>query len=150
MTEKPQSLTVIPDSEFCRWKLVKKAAFAEKAWMHDRLKWLFSPQTILFAAYGLTMQPAAAPRNLLAALRFSIALLGATSSFIVLFVVLAAARMHLKWTREMQSIAREYPKDVTFGSRPYWPAGLARWLPLLLPLCFGLVWLYILKVQQGF
>jgi hypothetical protein len=149
VTKHPHDPGVIPDLELHRWTLVKDAAYGEMRWTHDRLNWLFSPQTILFAAYGLTLQESAGPPELLAALRTGIALLGVISSFVVLVVVTAAARMHLKWTQGMRSFASRYPNDLTFGSRPYWPAEVARWLPLLLPLCFCLVWLYVWKVQPG-
>src|ERR1700726_1154123 len=136
MTETSQNTCVIPEFELRRWTLIKDAAYGKMRWPHERLTWLFSPQTIPFAAYGLTLQTSVKPASLVAALRTGIAFLGVTSSFVVLCAVIAAARMHLKWTQGMRSIARKYPDDVTLGSLPYWPADLARWLPLLLPACF--------------
>ena len=144
-------ITGSPD-ELRRWKRLKEAAFAEKKWMHERLGWLFAPQGILFAAYGLTLdnkRAACPPDRLLNALRNGISFLGIGCSLVVFLVVVAAAWMHGKWTSEMCSIVRENPTaGLTFGSPPPWPAHLARLAPLLLPLFFGIAWVYILWVQK--
>lgn len=131
-----------------RWEDLLKAASAEKKWINERLAWLFTPQAVLFAVVGITLTNNSDPSLvlLLRKLRICIAIVGAVIAFVVFLCVLAAARMHQKWTHEMQEIAEQIPNNVTFGNHPHWPSTLARWAPILIPLLFLGAWLWLLSV----
>ncbi|HLA64388.1 MAG TPA: hypothetical protein VK610_08155 [Rhodothermales bacterium] len=129
------------------WNMYREAAGSEKAWMHERLSWLFTPQGILFAAYSLTLK-AEGPQSLTMAahMREVIPVVGIGISVVVFFMVFAASVMHKHWTKPLRELAQRHAGAITFGSPPHWPATLARWLPLALPFGFAAAWLYLLMI----
>lgn len=129
-----------------KWKLLAKAAASEKRWTNERLAWLFTPQGVLFAALGLTLSDKIDPALVAfrEKLQIGIPILGVVVSIVVFFCVLPAAVMHQTWTKKMQKIAEELGDEVTFGHHPHWPASLARWAPVVLPLAFAAVWVWLL------
>jgi hypothetical protein len=77
-------------------------------------------------------------------------------SVVVLLAVVAAAVMHAKWFGELQRMVRENSYDgLTFGSAPDWPAKVARWFPVAIPVFFIIAWVcmlgfvLIMFVQSG-
>jgi hypothetical protein len=101
---------------------------------------------VLFAALGITLTNNADDSliTLRHNLRLGIAFVGVAITIVVFLRVLAAARMHREWTREMEEIAKDIPDQVTFGNPPHWPSRLARRASLAMPLIFLAAWGYLL------
>jgi hypothetical protein len=128
----------------------QEAAALEKHWTNERLGWLFTPQSILFAALGFTFSDKLQlDQHSLGIIRAVIPLVAIGICIVAFVAVLAACRMHYKWTKEMKGCKDQYEKatgrgsDLTFGSKPYWPADWARWSTLLIPLIFFFAWVAI-------
>lgn len=143
-----------------RYRRFRKAAEAEKQWIHERLSWLFVPQGILFTAFGLTyrtMPMTEKPIDIVKQLNLTVeefftvlnyfrgmlVALGFLIAVIVLLTIVGAAVMHHVWTRSLKNIARHYPYDFPFGQPPAWPAILSMWLPPLIPMGFAFFWVLI-------
>ena len=131
------------------WQRYKEAAGAEKEWMNERLSWLFTPQGVLFAAFSITLRSnTVEDSHLINVIRNILPLLGIAISIVVFMAVLSAAVMHRKWFKKLQEIARKNPYDeFTFGSAPDWPAWLARWFPISIPILFVFAWFFLLILR---
>jgi cytochrome c oxidase subunit IV len=139
------------------WLRCQQAARLEKQWMHERLSWLFTPQSILFAALGLTFSDKfQSEHQAITVVRWVISWVAILNCAVVLLAVFAACFMHSAWTRRMKKYAKAYPGSeghrghLTFGSEPQWPARLARYLAAVLPLIFLLGWVAIMVGTCGF
>jgi hypothetical protein len=140
----------VPNEILERYSRYDEAARLEKQWINERLSWLFTPQSILFAALGFTFSDKInLDPILLNLIRAVIPLVAISISIVVFIVVLAACRMHYKWTNSMKECVVEYKKsggnagDLTFGTGPYWPASWARWSTLVIPIIFLVAWIAI-------
>jgi len=149
---RPDGLRPNRDRVLERYAKFQDAARLEKHWTNERLGWLFTPQSILFAAFGFTFTDKLdIDRTAVETIRHVIPWLGIANSAVVLLVVFAACWMHRKWTALMISSVEDYrkaggdPKDLTFGSKPSWPAVLARWASLCFPVVFCVAWVVILS-----
>jgi hypothetical protein len=132
-----------------RWKRYAEAQRLEKEWMNERLSWLFTPQTILFAALAFIYGKDTLSTSVTDALRTVIPLAGLTISVIVMIGVGAAGVMHWQWTSKLKEIANLINKDapeyeVPFGSPPYAPARISSIVPVALSLVFIVAWAYVL------
>jgi hypothetical protein len=135
----PQTDAIEEDDKYL-WNEMLKASMYEKKWMHERLTWLFTPQGFLFTAFGVVLTKLSPQEPLFMWIEVAIAILGLATSCVVFGSVFSAAFMHRKWTKGMIEIALKYPGKFTFGSKPYWPAVVARWAPVLMPPFFGFAW----------
>jgi phosphoglycolate phosphatase len=134
------------------WEKCKEASFSEKQWMNDRLSWLFTPQSILFAAFTFSLKSDNIGNNSVLAKIIQIGLpcIGILLSIIIFFAVFSAAVMHRKWFCRLEFVARQLPsEEVTFGSKPYWPVRIARWFPTGIPLIFLALWCVLLFFING-
>ena len=144
------------------WRRFNEAAAEEKRWMGNRLTWMFTPQVILIGAYVLILrfsnsigdelsQQSASHLDDLSPLLFVILLVGLVMSLLGLAGLIAAGRMHWKWTTRLNRLAREINGDlepdgyvekaiVSFGSHPHWPARSSSIIPSLLALAFVVAW----------
>ena len=96
----------------------------EKDWMNHRLGWLFSSQSILFAAYGLALR---SPNPTFAAdFLLVVPWLGVALSAVVGLTTGAAARAYHQWTTDLWSY--DYGDDTLpfLASQPRWP----RWFSM--------------------
>jgi phosphoglycolate phosphatase len=129
------------------WEKCKEASFSEKQWMNDRLSWLFMPQSILFAAFTFSLKADNIGNNSVLAkvIQTGLPLIGILISIIIYSAVISAAIMHRKWFCRLEILAKQLPSEkVTFGSKPYWPAIIARWVPPQIPLIFLALWVVLL------
>ena len=111
----------------------------------SRLAWLMASESFLFTAYAIVLNGQATSRHL--RLMQLIPLVAMASSALI-FIGIAAAIRSMGWLREL--LRRRIPDESVLGLPPlHTPgsvkAGLAA--PVLLPLVFGAVWLYILTTQ---
>jgi len=134
-----------------RYLKYQDAARLEKHWINERLGWLFTPQSILFAALGFTFSDKLdIDLHAVQTLRTVIPWVGMAFSFVVFLVVLAACVMHRKWTNLMKRCVADHSQaggdvaDLTFGNKPHWPADWSRWSTLFFPAVFFIAWLIIL------
>jgi len=123
-----------------------EAKHLEKQWANERLGWLFTPQSILFAFFGLTFTEIDAPAS--QTLRWLIAILGGCLSGLVLASVWAAARMHLFWTQKAREVAQAYEAlpngdSLTFGTGRQWPAQVSRLSAVGIPVLFLIIWAFV-------
>lgn len=95
-------------NNFSRWQKFVKAANLEKKWMDERLRWFFTPQTVLFAFFGLTYSNNIPQNNTIIWLRCIVASLGVLTSICVYGAVASAARMHWLWHIELSEIFNKY------------------------------------------
>ena len=139
------------------WKRFSEAASAEKDWMNTRLNWMFIPQSILISAYALIVErsyPSACQNSeTFTYLGRVIIGTGLVVSVLVFFSVVAAAKMHSKWTKRLIEIAADIDANesrptVPFGSPPHWPAILSRWIPPFLAFVFIVAWLAIICIGR--
>jgi uncharacterized membrane protein YidH (DUF202 family) len=87
------------DSTLEKYLRYDEAARLEKQWANERLGWLFTPQSILFAALGFTFSDKLQiDQHSVGVIRAVIPLVAICICLVVFLVVLAAARMHWKWT----------------------------------------------------
>ena len=118
----------------------------------QRLSWLMASQSFLFTAYaivtnGLTAWPTGAGNifiNHLSTLARIIPIVALLNSLLILISILGA----LKAIRHLRDMYREQPENL--GIIPLQSAKSARRMglsaPLLLPLLFLVVWLYLLML----
>ena len=135
------------------WERFNKAAQAEKRWMDQRLKWMFVPQSILIAAYGVIHGYPGKPidGDLALILAPTISWIGLIMALLAVMGALAAGVMHWKWTTRLNELAVQIkckskvtdlePKEmVPFGTKPYWPAGTSSIIPSLIASTFLFGW----------
>lgn len=131
------------------------ASFREKQWANERLGWLFTPQSILFAAYALSYSrmPEGVIASQISAFQFIIPLLGVIICLVVFSALWAAATMHIEWakvlTEESQKFWSGDSKDnpLAFGTSKTIPAKVARWAAMALPIIFLASWLVLFSVE---
>ncbi|MBP2159584.1 MULTISPECIES: hypothetical protein [Asticcacaulis] len=128
------------------WERFVEAARREKAWAHERLNWLFVPQTILFAAYGLCLSGKAANYvDLIDWVIIAIPTMGAALSILAMTGVHAARIMYDVWWKKVREIASRYPDELTFGSPPHGPGKVSSKLPYYICACFLVPWLLLVS-----
>ena len=147
------------ESPIRTWRRFNEAAAEEKRWMGNRLTWMFTPQAILIGAYVLILRfgngNGAEHLTDLSSLIFVILFVGLVMSLLGLAGLVAAGRMHWKWTTRLNRLAREIDGDlgpdgyvekaiVTFGGHPHWPARSSSIIPSVLALTFVVAWGYLL------
>jgi hypothetical protein len=134
-----------------RYLRYQDAAALEKHWINERLGWLFTPQSILFAALGFTYSDKMpADTAALGTIRAIIPVVAIAISIVAFIAVLSACVMHREWTLHMTKLSDDYkvpgdPDILTFGSTPRWPSAWARWSTLAIPIVFMLAWLVIFR-----
>ena len=86
------------------YERLDQACRLEKQWMNERLGWLFSSQSILFAAFGLALSAEPAERDDLTQLFLqAVPAIGFTTSVVVGGAIAAAIRAYVCWTRKLFS-----------------------------------------------
>ena len=122
------------------WERYNHSSAEEKRWMNERLNWLYIPQSVLLTGYGFFRQYGNGDAEFLLS---TIAWVGLLLSFFVLTGVVAAGRMHWKWTSILNCLAcriNRYEVIVSFGQKPHWPARSSSVIPALVVLTFLVAW----------
>lgn len=132
------------------WERFNEAAQAEKRWMDQRLKWMFVPQSILISAYGVIHGYPGNPidKNFASKLTPAISWIGLIMALLAFIGVLAAGRMHWKWTTRLNQLAVQMKckskakgeEILPFGTEPYWPAGTSSIIPSMIASTFLFGW----------
>jgi uncharacterized membrane protein len=111
--------------------------------INRRLTWLFTSQTVLFAAYGIALR-SNEPQGNHAFLRVT-AIIGALIAGLILLGVVAAILAKFTAWKDYKAI----DPNAQFGVRP-WITCLGFAPDVLLPVIFGLAWIYIFQKAPSY
>jgi hypothetical protein len=111
----------------------------------NRTLWLMAAQSFLFTAYAIAMN---GPEDRRHGVLLRLLPLVAVISSALIFIGVAAGVRAMVWFRSQ--LRRRMPEETRLGLLPLeTPGGVNAGLaaPLILPLFFGVVWLYVLAVS---
>ncbi len=134
------------EDDLSTWDRYKEAMFREQDSIHLRLQWLFLPQSVLLAAFGLTLyvETEFTEIEILTDLfRLVVVMLGLLSSLTVSLAVGAATSMHEIWSDEMRKIAKHHPTKLSYGTRSTIFEGMSRHCANLIPPVFIFAWMVL-------
>lgn len=124
----------------------------EKQWAHERLTWLFTPQTILFAAIGVANSNNITNAHIKYLLNYIIPILGSLTSLVVSIGVFSAAFMHREWSERARDAVEAYKAlgvhdfeniMMFYNTKNTWTAAITRWSSAIIPISFFFCWIYI-------
>jgi hypothetical protein len=129
-----------------------EACNKEKQWAHERLTWLFTPQTILFAAIGVANSNNITNFQIKFLLNYIIPILGSLTTLVVSIGVFSAAFMHREWSERAGEAIKAYKKlgerdfenvMMFYNTKNVWTASITRWSSAIIPVSFLFCWIYI-------